>query len=291
MTQSTDVHVRWPTERFYWAVLDASVIPGGRRASPAQLGYLLEPTVPQPIEELHAIYHPLPERRYLACALARAELDSVPATALTLTPASIPHFVEADIGADLGAERLNLLTGPCTPTAVRRHHRRWLVQVAALCAACALIVLLGFERRIRAQDLHHRELTEATDAIYRQALGGARSASALPLELQLESEWRSLRQTRTAALPRDEPDAAVSLAHLLSLWPADIPLQTQSLLVSPDSIHVTGQVATTQGAQQISDALEPIAGWNMRHPVVRSVGDQVSLTLHYDREAPPEERR
>ena len=104
-TRATPRHLQWPVERFYWAVIDASVLSSGWRPRREQLGFLFEPFVPQPLEELHVVYEPLADRRYLACAVDRAELQQeLAAEIVTLTPMALPPFVEC-IGCRSGQPR------------------------------------------------------------------------------------------------------------------------------------------------------------------------------------------
>ena len=101
-------HVRWPVRRFYWAVLDGSVLPSvsrdGRGRLTQRLGYLFEGMLPGvSIEQMHAVYRPLPGpgRRYLACGVPHSVLEQgVGEEVLTLTPASLPGFVNEQLDVD-----------------------------------------------------------------------------------------------------------------------------------------------------------------------------------------------
>ena len=119
MTTPLSNVLRWPPDRFYLAVLDAGVVPGRRRPSTEQLGYLFESLVPQPLEELHAVYHPLGDRRYLACALPREALGEVDEAALSLSPDALPELVSDRVDP----AELELLSGPYAPPRIRRVDR------------------------------------------------------------------------------------------------------------------------------------------------------------------------
>src|SRR5687767_9460006 len=99
MSKPIAEHLQWPTERFYWGLLDASAIPKDNPPSRLhqQLGYLFENVIPgASIEEVHAIYERLPNgsRSYLACGVTKDVLrQQVPVTALTLSPQAMPDFV------------------------------------------------------------------------------------------------------------------------------------------------------------------------------------------------------
>ncbi|HKX46842.1 MAG TPA: hypothetical protein VJP77_09070, partial [Planctomycetota bacterium] len=137
--------VRWPPERFYWAVLDASSLPT-RRPSHEQLAFLLEPLVPQPLEEIHAVFVPLGGRRHLACAASREALhEALASGAVSLGPAGAPPF--ADVPGDV-VERIELLTGPFEPVPVRAGRRRLVVEALALGVAAVALALVAVERRV-----------------------------------------------------------------------------------------------------------------------------------------------
>ena len=56
---STSLHLRWPAERFYWAVLDASQVSAVSGKLNQRLGYLFENFLPGvAIENVQAVYHP-----------------------------------------------------------------------------------------------------------------------------------------------------------------------------------------------------------------------------------------
>ena len=102
-------------EQCYWEVLDASRLPG-RTVSSEQLGFLLEPLVPRPLDELHVLYRPLSGRRYLACAVPLEVLEGQVDPRLTsLRPASLPSFLELEGVLD---DEVQVEVTPCTSPAV-----------------------------------------------------------------------------------------------------------------------------------------------------------------------------
>src|SRR5688572_9736838 len=110
-------HLRWPAERFYWAVLEA---PGWARSGPIADGLRgpLADEVPTSLD-LHGACAPLGDGTVLACAAPASEIEALRATALSLTPESLPDFARGRCDPSV----LNLLTGPFEPLPVRRARR------------------------------------------------------------------------------------------------------------------------------------------------------------------------
>ena len=283
MSTQADRHLQWPPERFYWAVIDASVLTR-RRARPEQLGFLFEPWVPQPLDELHVLYEPLADRRYLACAVVRGELEQeLEADIETLTPSALPPFVEEFVGEEVEPGRLNLLTGPLTPPAVRRLERRWAQAVFLVFLVWVLSLTVGLERRARAVE-HAAQVTRAQEEdVYRAVLGSA--TGVLPLPLQLEAELRGLRQTRTPQARMLEPsDAALVLGELLGRWPAGLAEETDSIHITTDAIHVQCTLKISAQVQQLASAVGELPGWKLLQPTIRTQQDSVRATIQLQRE-------
>ncbi|MEW6747312.1 MAG: hypothetical protein AB1486_31665 [Planctomycetota bacterium] len=275
------LELRWPHERFYWGVLDTGRLPSSRKPSREELDYLFEPLLPEPLETVQAVYAPLGSRRYLACAVPSSVLESeLGREAVTLAPSSLPDFVDGEVEP----ARLNLLTGPFTPPVMSAIKRRIRLEVAFTVALSVLLVALGFERRIRDAEAAVESLQEATDRVYEQVLGPGFQQATLPPSLQLEAEWRRLRQTRTSdgalfALP----DVAVDLSRILALWPPSIPFDVQSLQITPDTIHLQALLPRSEEAQTLASAVEGLAGWSHDPPSVHAAGNGFLTTLRYTR--------
>jgi hypothetical protein len=277
---SAEEHVRWPAESFYFAVLDGSLLPRSFFLKPTeQLGYLLEPLVPQPLEELHVIFHPLPKRRYLACAIPRKTLaSSLHPSTLTLTPESLPPFVSENVLPD----RLNLLTGPFTPKRVRELKARWSFELAALLVVCMLLISVGFEQRVGAERRAQAATAQLTSSIYREILGERYASLPLPPPLQLTAELRTLRQTRAAAsdMPGDSTrDVSLDLANLLGLWPRSVNLETESLQLNQKSLSIVGMVPSSEQAEVLSSSFALLKGFELEQPSVQSLGSSVRVSV------------
>lgn len=274
--------VRWPADRFYWAVLDASLLPRAARRDPERLGYLFEPLVPCELEDLHAVYVPGADGRVVACAAERAALDeTVEGGATALGPDAVPDCVDAT----LDPAAINLLTGEYEPEAARSL-RRTANRALLLSSVAALLVLsLGFERRADALADQAATVRASELALATEVLGSDASRSALPISLQIESELRSLRRTRSSDVPIDRlPDASLELSGLLSLWPGDLHVETDSIHVTPESIHVQSRVGTTDDAQTLASTLSTLEGWTSGTPTIRARSGEVRTSVQLRRE-------
>lgn len=286
-------HLQWPAERFYWAILDTSSMPGrpiGRaRRQHERLGYLFESVLPGvTIEEVQAVYQCLPgdAKRVLACGITCNVLEQeVDQCALTLSPQTAPAFVDERVEP----AALNLLTGRFCPKAVRRAHQRLMLSIALVLTLCAVLVIVGLERRTSAQRRAHDDVLTARTAILEQVLGSAPPGMGAGIpgagaELRMTAERRRLEQTRSHDVAVSElHDSARVLARLLALWPSDVPAQTESLSISSTSITIRAQVPTMTDAQRLADALARFPKWQLHQPQSESQRDHVQVTLRLGR--------
>jgi len=257
------IHLRWPADRLYWAVLDTTGLPPARsrRARERQLGYVLERFIPLPLERVYAAYRRLDDHRVLACAAERDLLADLDPDAVTLTPESIPSFIEEPVDPD----SFNLLTGQFEPRIVKAARARWRFELAAAVLLVALIGTLGLVRRA---DWHGRRAADAAIVIgdlYDRVLDPG--PSVLPASLRLTTELRRLSQTRTspaaATMPRD---AGAALGAVLSLWPADLEARTESIVVAESQITITSILDTNEQVQALADLLGRAEGWTIAQP-------------------------
>ncbi len=289
MTQIDSPRLRWPAEEFYWALLDRSLVRRRSRGSDEQLGYLFEPLIPQSLEEIHAVYEPLPDNRILACGASREALAEVPEGVMRLTPSELPLFVTAaipDLHDSFDINRLNLLRGDFLPPKLRKLRRKWAMLMAFIAIACALIVSVGQARRATMHNVQRNEFNVQTATIYEQVLGPAYRSSALPPALQLEAHVRELRQTRSNATHIEKPpNAGVTLAKVLQRWPSDLFLETESIHVTEDAVHIQGKVGTAADAQAFASYFEGMEGWRLQQPSLRSSSNGVQIAVRLSRES------
>lgn len=293
MKQAGAEHLQWPTEHFYWGLLDASAIPksNGPTRLHQQLGYLFENVVPgASIEEVHAIYERLPNgsRRYLACGVPKDVLrQQVPATALTLSPQALPDFVSKAIGNEREVGPLNLLRGSFAPRPVRILRRRCWLQVAASLVVCALILIAGLERRVATINQACETVSKQRDDLCQEVLGSTSKSGSQPLGLRLLAELRQLEQTRSSAAAPDTSmeNCSLALADLMAHWPSQLHAQTESISITPASITLRTQVPDMADAQALANAFIPLRGrgWQVAQPQSEARKDQVDVSLRLER--------
>ena len=284
-------HLTWPPERFFWAVLDASVLSAARtkrwRRSSQRLGYLFEGVLPGlAIEEVHAVYRrlrgpsPGAGQRYLACGLTRSVLEQeVGPQAVTLTPASLPSFVEDEIELD----RINLLTGSFLAKPVRTVQRRWLLHACVILIACTSLIIFGLERRVHGMQDQINGVVATKGRLVEQLLGPAPSRSGAPLQpgaLRLTAELRRLEQTRSPDVAGTRMvDCSAILSDVLARWPKDVHALTDSMSVTPTSITIRAAVPSMADAQRLADAFVELPGWRLLQPQSEVRRDHVNVTL------------
>jgi hypothetical protein len=268
-------HVRWPCERFYFALLDTSVLPPGERVTDIRLRFLFEPELPEPLDNVQAGFARVDERRWLACAAPKAALrDDLPKKTLTLSPSDLPQFVGEAIGTQVSPDRLNVLVGEFEPTPIRSLRRRSLLLGAIAGVVLFALVDLGIERRIGSARDDLDRLRAARDDIVLKALGTTPNSQQLPSELRLAAELRSLRQTRRQSESvHAAPDAADTLVDLLRRWPSDVPTRTETVVVTDTTVHAAGTVARSDDAQDLATKVHDLPGFEMGFPSVQSAPD------------------
>lgn len=276
-------HLTWPATRCYFALLDASGIPSSERVTEERLRFFLEPDLPEPLDEVHAVFHPLGGRRWLACAVRRDLLErEVPESAVTLVPDSVPEALRAAIGEAVEPAALQLLVGPYEARAVRSARLRVLGVVAAALLLTLGAVLYGLEQRIALRDARVEKLRLNRASRVEDALGPPPPGQALPPELRLLAELRALRQTRrqgdALAAPFDATDA---LAQLLSAWPESLATRTDSLIVTEAAVHARGTVGASDDAQALADATGSLAGYQASFPGVQSAPEGWRFALEW----------
>lgn len=289
--QQRGPHLTWSADRFYWAILDASVLPPSflrRRVDEDRLGYLFESNLPLPADEVHAVYVPLGGDRYLACGIEHERLRAdLPGDAITLGPDALPESVAQARHIDPGL--INLLTGPHEPHLVRRERRRFLTLASALGALLTIVIMWGLERRIARADALANDVRQHARTIYERLYDPATtSPSVQPAPLRLLAELRQLRRTRSGAASAtgiEESHSARTLASFLENWPRDHLMQTESLSVTASSVTLIGLLPSATQAQAFVEAFDPPTQWQASQPQVSAVSGGVRLTWRFSRRA------
>ncbi len=277
--------VVWSAHRFYWSLLDASVLPKRlfqRRPDPQTLGFLFESDLPVPIDRIHAVYVPVGDNRFIACGIEHERLttDLSLREALTLSPDEIPEDVEQECAVD--PRSINLLSGPHESAPVRRERRRLVAESAAITVLFLLAIVLGAERRINALNRATAEVQAKGQVVYDEIYPASTFApSAQPAPLRLIAELRQLGRTRGGGVQSTDiegPRAGRTLAALLQRWPTEQPIMTESISVTPASVIFVGLLPNTPVAQEFVSAFDVPDEWEARQPQISAVTDGVRLT-------------
>lgn len=262
---SNGVQLRWPPERFLWAVLESPV---WRRAGPVPLGLLADVAdeFPVPIEDLHTVGAPAGDGRVVVCAARREELATIDPDVASLTPDRIPDCVETNVDPEV----LDLLVGDFEPPARRRARFRRHLALSATVFTCATLIAIGLGRRI----MHWNDVAvTAREASVELA---SRVAPGVVPE-HLAMEVLRLRSAAEAQRVRSPRDAALTLASLLNAWPNATSITPQSIAVSDAGVSLS--VSVEGEASAFLGVLKPPEGWTLEDPRLNASGGITRLTL------------
>jgi hypothetical protein len=257
----------WPSDHFYWALLD---VPGVKRTGELPVGLLpmLDEDAPIDSADLHAVCVPIADGRLAVCAIEKSELSVVPPDTLALTPDALPPFIESP---GITPERFNLLVGSFEPRPIRTARIKRHAFAAAAVLLCGLLIAVGLHRRA---------------ARWGERAGSARSAAARLAEIvspggrpeELATEAARLRGTRDAlAKAAPPPDASVALAAVLHAWPANVPSKPQSISVGQSGVSIS--VSVEGDAAAFLKAFAPPPGWMLDEPRLNTADKVTRLAL------------
>jgi hypothetical protein len=265
-----DAVLRWPAERFYWAVLDSMGWSGRGEIPPGLLPSLAD-ELPVALESVHAVAAPIDGNRVMVCACSTHLLERIEPRVCALVPSEIPEPLTAECGGvDHG--RMNLLVGPFEPEPLRSARRSRHITAAAACIACALLVALGLLRRTHSAQVSAQAAAKAADALLAASTTDRREQS-LAGRVKL---MRSIVDAAHKAKPSN--DAAASLEMFLKSWPTSIASKPQSMTVAPDGISLG--VIVEGDAAPLLKALSPAPGFQLDEPRVASAGPATRVSLH-----------
>lgn len=273
MSETEPVHVTLPSERCFWAVVEA---PGVGLVGPlpeALMGDLAD-ALPVPSDEVFAVCAPAGADRLLICAARRTDIGAIPDDALSLVPAAVPE----QLGVRVEPSALNLLVGECEPRRARRSRARRNMSAAAVVLVISALATVGIVRRARYEDRRAVAANLAAETIAREMTPGAASATAI---LAMDDELARLR--RAAAAAEDSAyappaDASGSLASLLNVWPCHIASKPQSVSVTANAIMVS-VVIDGPDAAAFLDALHAPLGWALEEPRLNTSSGTTRLGL------------
>lgn len=287
-TMPITTSVRWPAERFYWAVLPARAGVEPRRARggktgdagevPAGLLTDLAEQLPIPIEEVFAVCV-ASVTGLVVCAALRHELEEVPPETMRVTPTEVPATLAAPGDEGVEAARFNLLVGAFEPPTQRARRVQRHLFALTLTVLVGGLLLTGLVRRTAFWEQAAEDVTERTDRLVTAALPPGIPPQALPAEVA-----RLQRASLTASKFKPPPDAALALAALLEAWPSGAPGAPQSLSVSETgitlSVLIEGQgEGGYDPAQAFLSAFQPPRGWVMLEPRLNSGPDFARIVV------------
>ncbi len=269
----------WPPERFFWGTLDA---PGIRRPGvlPSAMALTFADVVPVPIEDLHAVMAPIGDTegtdpgRVVVCAARRADLEPLLATARSLTPASLPRFIEQG-GTGSQTLPLNLLVDGFEPIASRQRRHRLISRAAMLWIALMTIAIVGLVRRSSLSNEHAQSYRAARDKAVEAALPGG---TAMDLRDAVERFERQVAARRAADRPTDISDV---LAAFLRAWPLDAGGEARPEIqsIALNERRMALSVLVKGDPSPLLARLKAPDDWTLNEPRLTSVGDATRLSL------------
>lgn len=264
-------HLVWPVDRFYWSVLE---LPGIKRPRPFALGQnvLLEDDVPFDSACLHAVVVPLADGRVGVCSIDFATLRDLPLDALSLTPESLPTFLQ---GYGVEPKQFNLLTGRFEPASIRQNRTRNHAWAAATIMLSVSLIALGLHRRT----VHWRESASAASAQRSALIADAVPSQTSGALTALSNQLGSVKEVLGSE--RQPMDAAVLLAQVLETWPTQVSAKPQSISVNQTGAVIA--VAVDGDPTPFLRALAAPSGWELDEPRLNTSGtvSRVSLQLRW----------
>lgn len=266
-----------PSE-LYFALLDPPRTRGRDRRD--ELLYGLESVAPTPIDDLHAVFHPLPDRRVLGIAIKRDFAAALASKHLRASPSAWPGWLEPEIST-LTPDRINLLSGSLTPTRVIRAKRSVIHLTLAFLMLTSLILGFGFERRIRHALQEDARVRSLTNDLYSEALGPLLGSSAQPPAAILTAELRKLQSTRTPGATSTTPDfnADLLLGQLLGAWPTHTTLRAESITITARTIELVTLAQTTEDTTALLSACKGLDGLSVGTSSSTQIRDGIRFEL------------
>lgn len=260
-------HVTWPADHFFWAVIEA---PGVRRTGelPAGLWPMLEEDVPAEAADLHAVCVPVSGGILAICAAEKSVLANMHAETISLTPESLPHFIQS---LNLTPEQFNLLVGSFEPMPTRSRRVRQHAYAAAIVLLCGALVSFGLHRRASRWD-------ERADAARLAASSVAATITPSGTTSDLAAESTRLQATRDAlAILKLPPDASLALVAVLHAWPTSVPSKPQTISIGQSGISISTSVEGDAAA--FLKAFSPPPGFTLDEPRLNASDKLTRLSL------------
>jgi hypothetical protein len=278
MTHAESTHqvLRWPANRFYWAIVEERNLRTHVRIGAAS--YLAEPIFPVPLEQLQVTAAPLDDGRVLVCGLDKSSLESVDrATVVALYPEQPPPMIEGVGNAAIG--RLNMLRGCYLPRTIRTARFHLILIGAIALVAVATLLCTGLSNRtshLMDQIARSRERIAETQ---RTVLGHSNNRHDQPPELRFTAELRRLQQTRSVP-PIALADATATLQLLLACWPENLHTTTELMSITATSITVRFEIPSAE-LSALEESLQNLDGWQRQQPEITNRGDLAMIAIRF----------
>lgn len=274
-------------EECYFGLLDAPTS-GAGRAEQESLLYAFEDVLPVAVEQVHAVFVPVSNGRFIACGVRRDVAHQYVESGSThLSPDRIPEFVSN--GVPLDPASINLLTPPFAPKALVALHQRTALLAAIALLVLATLLVTGLERRRVSERRNVEEVRLQTTQLLERVLSRPTSGTknAQPAALRFTAELRRLRGAAAIADGsigmKGSPEAGLSLQELLRAWPAAIASRTDRVSIAPDGISVTATVPNNEDARAFASALDHLPGWRLLQPQTTTMRDGTRVRLQFAR--------
>ncbi|HED54116.1 MAG TPA: hypothetical protein ENJ00_07935 [Phycisphaerales bacterium] len=269
--------VTLPDESLYWSVLDGASVSGLRApAKERALHYALEPDLPLPIDEIHAVFHTNKDGTITACACTREQLDRLARVADVIVPAGVPGW----INCEAPASAFNLLGGVLVSSRLRRTRRVQLMVLCVVFAALSGMLSIGFARRSEAYKHEQHELSAAIESAQRLILPPA-GPHAQPASIRLAAMLRSISSETEPNAKTILPAATDPLRQILAIWPEGSRLKRLS--IGKRDIRIDLTLPADHDPTGFIDGIEHLDGWRLSAPVLQRSPDETSLSLSLQR--------
>lgn len=273
-------HVLIPSDRLYWSLVEAPGLPTDRRGRlrvpSAVLAELMQSDLPVEATQVHAVGVRLDAGWALLCAADHEALRGLPEGVQTAIPNEAPAWTGVAPTSSLVAA-LNLLSGVFEPTSLRHQRARLYRSVTFAAAIMLLLVCVGTWRREQAYATFSRLAQKQADSTLMKADPSAATPSAAMLHLRAQREHLQSAVASFAANSTRCPDAAITLAGLLSSWPASDETRTELISLAPTAGTII--MVTEADPKTLVTGFRAPPGWKLDEPRIAATRDGTQITL------------
>lgn len=275
LTQSPAA-LQWPADRFYWVVLDRQ---DSLSATPSsiELQEVVQDDLPCAASDLAFTVNAVSSDRLLVCGVPKERLTSLPSHIVHCGPVTFPEWLEATDSINLPQlSEINFLTGPFTPTLIRRHQQHRALWLTGVTLAATLLLAIGMHRRANQAELlagqHQRQLESLASHTLGTPVTAAQAADLLQARLD-RSEILQRAGTQTSV------DIGSVTAQFLAGWPSDLKETPRVEILSASRDQLLLSVTTPGDPQELITRLKPPTGWKLLEPRLsaRGTGTQIQL--------------